>query len=602
MQPDGRADEVSRATEVVSEARSGDTYDAHSYHTKVPPLAIARLIAAHAPYGGTVADAYCGSGTTGIAAALAEATTSSSYDVVLGDLSPYATFIARALNSPPPGDVFEREANRLLAAVHREVSEYWTTDHVDGRQGQVVYTIWSEVLICPACGTPLRYWDVAVDHERGSIRRELKCHCGESFRKPEARRQLQTYFDPVLQHEIQRPAREPVLVSYEVDGRRYRKVPNQADTERLAALEGARTPAACPRTRMLNREGPWGDLYRAGYHEGITHVHQFYTRRNLLTVGHLWDAAANSAVPEHLCFLVSSYNLAHSTLMSRVVFKRGSSMPVLTGYQTGTLYISSLPVEKNPLLGIGRSKLGTVSRAFKLTRGRRGSVRVMTSSAAEWGEIPEQFDYVFVDPPFGANIPYAEANFIAEAWLGQFTDQASEAAMSNAQEKSAEDYRAALADGFEAIGSRLCTDGLMTVMFHSADSEPWSALTGALADAGFQTDGVQLLDKRQASFKQVRSNTAVEGDVLIHVRPRFRAVALCVDVDPVGPAVDPAKWIADEMAALSEAPTVSDERALFSRYAARCVESGDDVGISAEEFYRLVRAIPVPSSTRTATA
>lgn len=593
---------MSRATEVVSAARSGDTYDAHSYHTKVPPLAIARLIAAHAPDGGTVADAYCGSGTTGIAAALAEVTTSSSYDIVLGDLSPYATSIARALNSPPPEDVFEREASCFLAAARREVSEYWATDHVDGRQAQVVYTIWSEVLLCPACGTPVRYWDVAVDHECGSIRREIKCHCGGSFRKAEARRQLQTYFDPVLQHEIERPVREPVLISYEIDGRRYRKVPDQADTERLAALEEARTPAACPRTRMLNREGPWGDLYRAGYHEGITHVHQFYTRRNLLTVGHLWDAATNSAVPEHLRFLVSSYNLAHSTLMSRVVFKRGSSVPVLTGYQTGTLYISSLPVEKNPLLGIERSKLGTVSRAFQLTRGRRGGVRVMTGSAAGWGEIPEQLDYVFVDPPFGANIPYAEANFIAEAWLGQFTDQASEAAMSRAQEKSAEDYRAALAEGFEAIGSRLRTDGLMTVMFHSADSEPWSALTGALADAGFQTDSVQLLDKRQASFKQVRSSTAVEGDVLIHVRPRSRAVGLSVAAGPVGPALDPATWLADEMAKLPDAPTVSDERALFSRYAARCVERGDDVAISAEQFYRLLRAIPVPSSTRAATA
>jgi predicted RNA methylase len=598
----GRVAVVSGASEVVSEARSGDSYDAHSYHTKVPPRAIARLIATHAPYGGTVADAYCGSGTTGVAAALAEATTSSSYDVILGDLSPYATFIARALNSPPPEDDFEREASHFLAAARRELSEYWTTNHVDGRQGQIVYTIWSEVLLCPACGTPLRYWDVAVDHERGTIRREINCRCGVSFRKPAARRQLETYFDPVLQHEIERPVREPVLISYEVDGRRYRKKPDQADTDRLAALENARTPAACPRTPMLNREGPWGDLYRAGYHEGITHVHQFYTRRNLLSVGHLWDAATNSAVPQHLRFLVSSYNLAHSTLMSRVVFKRDSSMPVLTGYQTGTLYISSLPVEKNPLLGIERNKLGAVSRAFQLTRQRRGAVRVMTGPAAGWGEIPEQLDYVFVDPPFGANIPYAEANFIAEAWLGQFTDQASEAAMSKAQKKSADDYRAALTEGFEAIRSRLRTAGLMTVMFHSAESEPWRALTGALADAGFETDSVQLLDKRQASFKQVRSSTAVEGDVLIHVRARSRGVTLCAAADPVVPALDPRTWLADEMATLSEVPSVSDQRALFSRYAAGCVERGVAVAISAEQFYRLVRAISVPSSTRAATA
>lgn len=592
---------MSRATEVVSEARSGDSYDAHSYHTKVPPLAIARLIARHAPHGGTIADAYCGSGTTGVAAALAEAASgSASYDVVLGDLSPYATFIASALNSPPPADEFQREARDVLMATREAVAEYWTTGHVDRRQGEVVYTIWSEVLLCPACSVALRYWDAAVDHDRGSIRRELECACGQRFRKADALRQLERHFDPVIEGWIERPVREPVLISYEIDGRRYRKPPDQADLERIAALEGITAPPSCPRTRMLHREGPWGDLYRAGYHQGITHVHHFYTRRNLLTMGHLWGASASSRLPDHLRFLVSSYNLAHATLMSRIVFKRDSPTPVLTGYQTGTLYISSLPVEKNPVLGIERSKLGVVSRAFNLTRQRRGGVRVMTVPANAWGEVPEQLDYVFVDPPFGANIPYAEANFIAEAWLGKFMDQANEASMSKYRAKTAQDYRAALAEGFEAIGSRLRPDGVMTVMFHSADSDPWTALTGALSDAGFKTESVQVLDKRQASFKQVRSSTAVEGDVLIHVRHASRSVAFPRCPNASDPAPDPAAWLASRIATASRPLTVDEERALFSRYAAECVARDHSVALSADEFYRLLRTLRLPDATKSA--
>lgn len=594
---------MSRVPEVVSEARSGDSYDAHSYHTKVPPLAIARLIARHLPRGGTVADAYCGSGTTGVAAALAEASSpTSTYDVVLGDLSPYATFIARSLNCPPPAALFEREAKRVPHETRKSLADYWTTAHVDGRAGEIVYTIWSEVLTCPACGDHLRFWDAAVDSHNGAIRRELRCCCGTSFRKAEAARHLETYFDPVLNESVQRPVREPVLISYEVDGRRYQKAPDRADIGRVAALENASTPPACPRTKMLNREGPWGDLYRAGYHQGITHVHQFYTRRNLLTVGHLWEAATVSAAPEHLRFLVSSYNLAHATLMSRVVFKRGSTAPVLTGYQTGTLYISSLPVEKNPILGIERSKLPAVSRAFNLTRRRRGSVRVMTASAADWDGIPDELDYAFVDPPFGANIPYAEANFIAEAWLGEFTDQASEASMSKARNKSALDYRAALAGGFEALGSRLRKGSIMTVMFHSADSAPWKALTGALSDAGFETADVLLLDKRQASFKQVRSGNAVEGDVLIDVRRVSGAVAFPGVGNGAGSTRDPAQWLVDRLETLTSPLTIEQERALFSRYAAHCVETGNPVALSADEFYRLVRAAPLPVAAQTAVA
>lgn len=594
---------MTRSTEVVSEARSGDSYDAHSYHTKVPPRAIARLIAEHAPRGGTIGDAYCGSGTTGVAAALAEtAHGSATYDVVLGDLSPYAAFIASSLNSPPPADLFEREAADLFQATREIAGDYWMTNHVDGRRGEILYTIWSEVLICPSCARPLRYWDAAVDQEQGAIRRGLTCSCGHTFRKADASRLTERHFDPLLAESIERTVREPVLIAYEANGRRHRKAPDRADLERIAALDAISAPASCPRARMLHTDGPWGDLYRAGYHQGVTHVHHFYTWRNLLTVGHLWDAAAASALPDHLRFLVSSYNLAHATLMSRVVFKRDSTAPVLTGYQTGTLYISSLPVEKNPLLGIERSKAGAVSRAFAITRQRRGSVRVMTAPASAWGEIPEQFDYVFVDPPFGANIPYAEANFIAEAWLGEFMDQDREASMSKHRNKSASDYRLALAEGFSAFGSRLRPGAVMTVMFHSADSAPWTALTGALEDAGFRTEGVQLLDKRQGSFKQVRSSIAVEGDVLIHVRRAAGPISFSAGVGIVHSPPNAEEWIAERLPPASMPLKVVDERELFSRYAAACVELGYSTDLSADEFYRLLRELTQRAATEAAAA
>ena len=147
---------------------------------------------------------------------------------------------------------------------------------------------------------------------------------------------------------------------------------------------------------MLDRESPWGDLYRAGYHEGVTHVHQFYTWRNFVTLGHLWCSAAEMETSRAVRFLVSSYNLSHSTLMSRLVFKRGQRQPVLTGYQTGALYISSLPVEKNPVLGIQRSKLPAVMRGFAVTRDRRGQVKVDTKAAQDWRGSGPRADYFFL--------------------------------------------------------------------------------------------------------------------------------------------------------------------------------------------------------------
>ena len=576
--------------EVVASSRSGDAYNAHSYHTKVPPAAIARLIERHLPHGGTVGDAFCGSGTTGVGAAMAEGP-GRRYDVVLSDLSPYAAFIARNSNRAPEPEAFERSARETLDRARAAVGSLWTTTHDDGRPATVLYVIWSDVLLCPGCGTRFRFWDVGVDHTVGEVRRELTCECRAVFRKNEALRAIETRADPLLGGLTEQPVREPVRIVYEVDGKRFEKEPARDDLARIESARETAAPDACPRRRMLDVEGPWGDLHRAGYHAGITHVHHFYTWRNFITMGHLWEASAATQTPDACQFLVSSYNLAHATLMSRIVFKRDSPKPVLTGYQTGTLYISSLPVEKNPLIGIERSKLPALRRGLQVVRGRQGHVDVRTLAAGDWKELDRKVDYVFLDPPFGGNIPYAEANFIAEAWIGTTTEQSREATISPAQGKTTEDYRDTLAESFSGVRGALSKSGHMTVMFHSAADETWRALTGALSDAGLETDSVLLLDKRQGSFKQVRTSGAVSGDLLIETRAR-RTIKRPRPGSHVAGLGGATSWLEREMSA--QVSQGVDKRRLFSRYMADCMTGEVATEVAAADFYAEVERLTEP--------
>ena len=579
---------ISGTPEVLSSPRSGDAYNAHSYHTKVPAGAIAALIERHLPRGGVVADPFCGSGSTGVAAAIAERALSppGRYDVFLGDLSPYAAFIAEGLNGAPDEKAFERSVRECLDLARREIGALWSTGHSDGRRGEIMYTVWSELLICPRCQASRRFWDQAVDLDEGAIRRTLQCSCGQEYRKDQAERVTEQVFDPFIGKSIERIVREPVVIAYEVDGERHEKAPDDDDLAVIEAAAGFTAPAACPQRQMLNRAGPWGDLHRTGYHRGITHAHHFYTWRSFITLGHLWEAASQTKTENAVRLLISSYNLAHATLMSRLVFKRGNPKPVLTGYQTGALYISSLPVEKNPLIGIERSKHRALTRAFGVVKGRRGKVQVVTGPAQDWRDLPVKIDYAFVDPPFGANIPYAEANFIAEAWLGRFTDQSAEATISKAQGKSATDYRILLAEGFEAIRHRLKRGGKMTVMFHSAESEPWNALTDALCDAGFKTDGVLLLDKRQASFKQVRARDAVQGDLLIEVSPKRVSATRTRRGE-----THLRSWLQSTLDRKLVPLDTEAERRLFSRYIAEHVQHGAKLDTSASQFYDAARTV-----------
>jgi DNA modification methylase len=72
----------------ISEGKNDPIYNAHSYHTKVPPKAIEPFIQHYTKPGDLVLDPFCGSGMTGVAAL------HNGRKCILIDLSPAATFIA----------------------------------------------------------------------------------------------------------------------------------------------------------------------------------------------------------------------------------------------------------------------------------------------------------------------------------------------------------------------------------------------------------------------------------------------------------------------------------------------------------------------------
>ena len=99
----------------VSEGKSDQIYNIHSYHTKVPHKAIMRYILHYTKPGDFVFDGFCGTGMTGVAAQLCETAPADfklqiEHDqpnvqwgaryAILNDLSPAATLISANYNTP----------------------------------------------------------------------------------------------------------------------------------------------------------------------------------------------------------------------------------------------------------------------------------------------------------------------------------------------------------------------------------------------------------------------------------------------------------------------------------------------------------------------
>ena len=184
----------------VSVEKTDPIYRAHSYHTKVPHLAIVPSILHYTQPGDVVLDGFCGSGMTGVAAQrcgsapetyrkdIEAAWKAEGRDkpqwgarhVVLGDLSPAATFIAANYNLPFDVNAFAKAARQILDEVKEELGWIYETLHTDGKTvGRIEYTVWSEVFFCPDCTGEVVYLDEELDKETKRVKDMFPCpHCG----------------------------------------------------------------------------------------------------------------------------------------------------------------------------------------------------------------------------------------------------------------------------------------------------------------------------------------------------------------------------------------------------------------------------------------
>ena len=129
--------------------------------------------------------------------------------------------------------------------------------------------------------------------------------------------------------------------------------------------------------------------------------------------------------------------------------------------------------------------------------------------------IPDNsVDYVFIDPPFGDNLPYAELNFLWEAWLRVFTNIGQDAIVSKKWKKDLNVYTKMISTCLQQVHRVLKPSRWVTVEFHNSRNSVWMAIQEALGQAGFIVADVRILDKGMLTKKQLNAN-AVNKDLVI---------------------------------------------------------------------------------------
>jgi hypothetical protein len=577
----------------VESKRTGPLFNAFSYPTKIDPEAVAVFLATHTRPGAHVLDPFGGSGSTGIAACLCDRPTERMRSIAKAagvsptwgpriahvyELSPIGALVARVMTNPPPRKDFEAAASRMLEDALASFGDYYDALSPDGKPGELRYIVWSEVLETPCCRHQVSLWDATASLNPAKLASTFKCpECARSVQVEECDRVTSTVADPFTGAPIEQRLRWMARVYGRSSRKTWSRAPTSADHEAAQLAEQTPLPPSAPDVALS-----LGDLYRSGYHTGISHLHHLYTPRNFRAVAHLWASIPerDPRLADALKLLVLSYNASHSTLMTRIVAKRSQKDFVVTGAQSGVMYVSGLPVEKNVFDGV-RRKVRTFANAFAMTYGSQSNVNVVNASSTALTTLAAaSIDYVFTDPPFGDFIPYAEVNQVNEAWLGMLTDRADEAIVSPAQGKGVAEYGRLLGQVFSETARVLRPDGHATVVFHASKPAVWEALGDALRRSGFAVELTSVLDKSQVSFKQVVHDGGTRGDAVFLLRR---------DSSSASAATDSSASLEHAIEQLEESARGRSEemepRRMYSRYVATCVERGVPVAVTAPEFY-----------------
>ena len=150
-------------------------------------------------------------------------------------------------------------------------------------------------------------------------------------------------------------------------------------------------------------------------------------------------------------------------------------------------------------------------------------------------------DAVVMDPPYGANVMYAELSDFFYVWLKRtagrvfpelfrrnLTDKENEAVANAAKFQGTKgaavlaerDYRERMASIFAECRRVLKPGGIMTVMFTHKETSAWDALTKGLMEAGFIITASWPVNTEAEGSLHIKDKAAANSTIFLACRPR----------------------------------------------------------------------------------
>lgn len=465
----------------------------HPYHTKVPPEVISQLIEHYTTPGELILDGFCGSGMTGVAAL------ESGRNVILADLSPVATFISSV-------NCRQHDVRRALTEIKRIIREsqkrwghlYRTREN--GKEIEVNYFVWSDVFTCPECTFEFPFFPYGVVHDGTKVKTKKSFNCPSCNVELNVRR-----IQRILTLEGKK--RQLVWVNAGQGDSRIKREPTQFDLDLAAEVERSH-PASWYPTDKIDPNGYSAKLAQLG-DKAITDVSRFLSPRNLIVFADLWERASGIEEPTIRHLVQATLTSIFTVISERQGYFGGG------GGMSGNLYMPIVRMERNIYDSL-RRKLTKLEKAEKAKTRYHSECIISTQSTTNLSNIPDNtVDYIYTDPPFGANIIYSEMNLILEGWLQVKTNNNPEAVIDTSRNRLFDDYANLMRRCFQEYFRVLKPGRWITVEFHNTKASVWNLIQNAIGESGFIIAQVGVLDKGSTTILADIRPGAAKYDLLI---------------------------------------------------------------------------------------
>ena len=521
----------------ITEGKGNAFYKAHSYPTKVPHPAIMRFILHYTKPGDVVLDGFCGTGMAGVAAQAcgkpdlktkaaitaemgAENIQWGARRAILSDLGPSATFISAGVNLPVDSNNFSTKSAKLLEFFNSNYGWMYKTKVRSGNskatiEADIDYTVWSEIYTCPHCGGEVVFYDVAFDPDTEKVRESFNCDkCGAQLTKDSLERRknrIKTLAGDV----IERIEMRPVRIAWSHKGARGQKAIEPEDLEIIERVRNLKIAGFPNQDLPIQSMGHGSRLAPKGF----TAAHHLWSDRALAALTILWVEAKKEK--DLLTRISLQYWVEQSfwglSWMNRY---RPEGYSQVSQYQSGVYYVPALHAEcavRYNMVGSlpSRGKRNSLIKLWADSPMKLGQAYISTGSSPKLMIPDNSVDYVFVDPPFGQNIPYSDLALVTEQWHGVTTNSTEEATEDPFKGRRLDEYAELIFKCFKEFYRVLKPGRWMTVEFSNHSNDVWLRIQHSLASAGFVVADTRVIDKEQLSYRQVTADNAVKHDLVI---------------------------------------------------------------------------------------